>query len=271
MSDDVVRIERQGPVAVWTICREARRNAISPDVADALQAAADEALRDTSVRAVVLTGEGERAFISGADLGFLASTADGSEQSTQRRDRFNEAVCGFTASLGRLPLPVIAAIRGHVMGGGCEIALACDMRVASPDASFTFKHAAMGVIPGWGGFARLTALVPRGSAARLLMTGHAMDAAEALRVGLVDEVAQGDVMDRALALASAAAELCPEAIAEMKQLLGRAYGPGAESGADERAVFARRAHSADHLEALRAFSERRRAQFAQRPAKPLHE
>jgi len=266
---DAVRVEREGAVMRWTICREARRNAVNLEVVAGLEAAVQTALDDTGVRAVVLCGEGERAFISGAELSLLVATARGGDEAQTERTEFNRRVRGLLDNLVRLPLPVIAAIRGHVMGGGCEIAVACDIRVADETARFTFKHAAMGVTPGWGGLSRLTRLVPRGMASRLLMSGLPLDAEAATRAGLVDElVPVGQVIPRAMALAEAAASLSPEAIATMKGLLAAAYD-GSGSADSEREAFEARAASSDHTEALRAYAEGRSPVYADRPSGPL--
>jgi enoyl-CoA hydratase len=263
---DAVRVEREGAVMQWTICREARRNAVNLEVVAGLEVAVQAALDDTDIRAVVLRGEGERAFVSGADLSLLVSTVRGGDAAEAERAAFNHRVRSVLDRVARLPLPVIAAIQGHVMGGGCEIAVACDIRVADETASFTFKHAAMGVTPGWGGLGRLARLVPRGMASRLLMSGLPLDAQAAARAGLVDElVPVGQVLPRAMQLAAAAAQLSPEAIATMKSLLARAYD-GSGDADSEREAFEARATSSDHAESLHAYAEGRSPVYAKRPS-----
>jgi enoyl-CoA hydratase/carnithine racemase len=171
------------------------------------------------------------------------------------------------ALLGRieaLPLPVIAAINGAAIGGGTEVALACDLRLAEPSASFTFKHAAMGVTPGWGGLARLAATVGRGTAAKLLFTAQPISAQEAQQLGLVDElVAPGALRQRALELAQVIAQNSPSTVAALKGLLRRAYA-GELSLEEEQRVFHASARSADHAEALSAFFAKRPARFSPR-------
>ena len=155
--------------------------------------------------------------------------------------------------LEALPVPVIAALNGVVMGGGSEVAVACDLRVAEPDASITFKQAALGVTPGWGGLSRLAGLIGRGAAAKLLFTALPMSSEEALRVGLVDElVPKGSARERALALAAAIADTSPGAVADIKRLLTLAYRPGHASADEERRTFLARAKGPDHAEALAA-------------------
>jgi enoyl-CoA hydratase/carnithine racemase len=168
--------------------------------------------------------------------------------------------------LEALPVPVIAALNGAVIGGGSEIAFACDLRIAEPHATITMKHAAMGVSPGWGGLARLAGLVGRSTAGKLLFTALPIAPEEALRVGLVDElVGAGTAKDRALELASAIAKNSPSTVAEIKALLWQTYRDGpAASRESERAVFLGRAKSEDHREALAAFFERREARFKPR-------
>jgi enoyl-CoA hydratase len=166
----------------------------------------------------------------------------------------------MTALLDRLealPVPVIAAIEGYAFGGGCEIALACDVRVAHPNAKLSFRQAAMGLTTGWGATTRLAQLVPRGIAARLLMGAEVLDAARASELGLVDELAD-DPLERALALAELFTEQSPRAVASFKALLRTAYGADARtSRRAEWETFQELWGAADHEEALDAFFGKR--------------
>lgn len=251
-----LRIEQEGHVCTWTITRSTARNAIDDAVAAALRGALDQAQQDRSIRAVVLTGEGDRAWIAGADLKFLRS-ADASQ-----RARLDQDMQRLLDDLEALPVPVIAAINGVVMGGGCEVAVACDIRVGAPHASFTFKHAAMGVAPGWGGLSRLATLVPRGAAAQLLFAAQPMQAQDAWRVGLLDEVA-ATPLARARQLANDIAQVAPRSVADIKPLLWATYREGGDRE-KEREVFLRRAAGSDHAEALGAFFDKRPANFEPR-------
>ena len=254
------RIERHGATEVWVVDRPAARNAIDEDVVRGLRTAVAAAELDASLRAVVLTGAGDAAFIAGADLKFLRAALP------EARSAMDAHMFEILSRIEALPIPVIAALNGVAMGGGSEVALACDMRIAEPDASITFKHAAMGVTPGWGGLSRLVALVGRGAAARLLFTATPVRPEDALHMGLVDElVPYGRGKERALEVAAAIAETSPSAVADIKRLLSLAYQEGPFAAREEeRRTFLVRAASADHAEALAAYFERRAPRFAPR-------
>jgi enoyl-CoA hydratase/carnithine racemase len=255
---DFVKIERVNQTLVWTVDRPAARNAIDAAVIGELEAALAAAEADPSVRAVVLTGGGDSAFISGADLKLLSSGQ------TALRAEVDVRILALTQGLEQLPVPVFAALNGQVLGGGCEVALACDMRIAEPHSSVTFKHASLSVTPGWGGLLRRTRVVAPGVAAKLLFTALPLDAEEARRVGLFDEVvAKGDSRTRALALAAEVEKNSASAVADLKRLLRLGYA-GALDQAEETRVFLARTESADHLEALAAFREKRRPRFGSR-------
>ena len=253
------RSERHEATVLWVVDRPKARNAIDEQVVAGLEAAVEAAENDRSLRAVVLTGAGDAAFIAGADLKFLKDAP------RDQRAALDARMLALLARIEALPFPVIAALNGVVMGGGAEVALACDLRIAENDASITFKQAAMGVTPGWGGLSRLTSLVGRGTASKLLFTAQPMPSDEALRTGLYDEVvANGLGPTRALEIASAIADNSPGAVADMKRLLSLAYRGPATTLAEERTTFLARAQSADHAEALAAFFERRPAKFEPR-------
>lgn len=253
-----VHSERIGDVAVWTIDRPGARNAINGEVADALHTLLSEAERDARLRAVVLTGAGEVVFCAGADLKLLSGGPPALRAAVDR------AVHAALARVEALPLPVFAALNGVAMGGGCELALACDMRIAEAHASVTFKHAAMSVTPGWGGLARLCRAVVPGAAAKLLYTALPMSADEALRIGLFDEVvAPGRARSRAVELAQAVERTSPSAVADLKSLLRLGYA-GALTDDEERRVFLARTESPDHIEALGAFRDKRTPTFGTR-------
>jgi enoyl-CoA hydratase/carnithine racemase len=253
-----VKIERVNQTVVWTVDRPAARNAIDAAVVAELEAALAAAQADPSLRAVVLTGGGDSAFISGADLKLLSSGQ------TTLRAEVDARILALTQGLQQLPIPVFAALNGQVLGGGCEVALACDVRIAEPHSSVTFKHASLSVTPGWGGLVRLTRIVPPGVAAKLFFTALPLDAEEARRVGIFDElVAKGESRARALALAAEVEKNSASAVADLKRLLRLGYA-GALDQAEETRVFLARTESPDHLEALAAFREKRRPQFGPR-------
>jgi enoyl-CoA hydratase len=197
-------------------------------------------------------------FCAGADLKLLSGGPPEERASVDAR------VLSVLARLEALPLPVIAALNGVAMGGGCEVALTCDLRIAESHASLTFKHAAMSVTPGWGGLGRLCRVVGPGVAAKLLFTALPLTAEEARGVGLVDEVVpRGGARARALELCAAIGQTSPSAVADLKHLMRLGYA-GALTEEEERRVFLGRTRSADHREALAAFVEKRAPRFGTR-------
>jgi len=255
---EFVRRERVGEVCIWTIDRPSARNAIDDQVVGELEELMSEAERDLALRAVILTGGGESAFLSGADLKLL------SHASPQHRASVDQRVLRVLGRIEALPVPVIAALNGVVMGGGCEVALACDLRIGEAHTTVTFKHAAMSVTPGWGGLARLCRAVRPGIAAKLLYTALPLTAEEAREVGLLDEVVpKGQARTRALELATAITQTSPSCVADLKQLLRLGY-TGALTLEEEQRVFVARTESLDHQEALAAFREKRRPAFRPR-------
>lgn len=255
---ELVRSETHGAVRVWTVDRPEARNAISAEVAEAFEQAVASVEADRELRAVILTGSGNAAFVSGADLKFLRSAEPALRAAMDAR------MLAVLTRVEQLEVPVIGVLNGAVVGGGMEVALACDVRIAEPHVSMTFKHAAMAVTPGWGGFARLARTVGRSSAAKLLFSAQPIDAQEALRMGLIDEVsAAGNAQARALELAQSIALTSPGTIRELKQLLRVAYA-GQLTIADEQRVFLESTRSADHGEALDAFFGKRPPRFLTR-------
>jgi enoyl-CoA hydratase len=245
----MVRVERRGDVAVWTIARPQAKNALSMQTLGDLARVLDEARADATLRAAVLTGEGD-AFVSGGDLRELrAMTSD------EDAARFADAGIRVCGAIESLPVPVIAALPGVAYGGGAELAVACDLRVADPSARVAFKQVRMGVTTAWGTIGRLVSLVGAGGAARLLYAGHEVDAATAREMGLVDAVSEpGGCVERALAWAGDVALGSPDAVREMKALLVAAR---VDVGARERARFVATWTGADHAEAMEAFFAKR--------------
>jgi enoyl-CoA hydratase len=178
--EPVVKLERAGALALVTLNRPERRNALDQAVVDALHGVLDELQADDSVGAMILTGAGDKAFAAGADIAQL------------RDRRRREALQGINSRLFQrveeAPFPVIAAIRGFCLGGGCELALACDLRIAGESARFGQPEVGLGIVPGAGATYRLPRLVGAGKARELVFTGRIVDAAEALRIGLVNQV-----------------------------------------------------------------------------------
>ena len=249
----VVSTELRERALIVTVDRPETKNAVDPAVHDALRDAIDRAADDAEVRAVVLTGAGA-SFLSGGDLKFIR------ERPPEETLAFSRAMTALLDRLEALPVLVIAAINGYAYGGGCEIALACDYRVAEARAKLSFRQAAMGLTTGWGAATRLSRLVPRSTALRLLATAEVLDAEQAREAGLVDEVVgDGASVARACALAAEVARVSPRAVAGMKRVLAGAYGGTSISArALEEEVFRSLWGAEDHTEALEAY-------FAKRP------
>jgi enoyl-CoA hydratase len=256
---EYVRSERVGNVSVWTIDRPSARNAIDDRVVAELESLLALAEADVELRALVLTGGGDIAFLAGADLKLLRSGPP------ELRAAVDKRVLGVVERLEALPVPVFAAINGVVMGGGCEVALACDVRIAEEHASITFKHATLSVTPGWGGLGRVCRVLSPGTAAKLFFTALPLSAEQARAAGFFDEVvAKGTARARAIELAQAVEQTTsPSAIADLKRLLKLGYA-GALTIDEEQRVFLARTVSDDHREALAALSEKRAARFQTR-------
>jgi enoyl-CoA hydratase len=234
-------------VATLTVNRPAVRNALNIATIEELNRAIDAARRDAGVRVVILTGAGDKAFAAGADIAELA-TLD--EKSATEFSRRGQAVFDGIESLGK---PVIAAINGYALGGGCELAMACTFRVASENAMLGQPEVKLGLIPGYGGTQRLARLIGEGRALRLLLTGETISANEALRLGLVDVVEpQASVIARAQSLAQQIATNAPIAV----RLCIDAVRHG-----NEAELFGKVCATEDMKEGTRAFLEKRTPQF----------
>jgi len=254
-----LRRDREGAALVLTVDRPDAKNALSRDIARELFEACAEAATDATVRAVVVTGAGGT-FVSGGDLRELRSAT--SRADAEALSDWGAALC---ARLEDLPVPVIAAIDGAAIGGGAELACACDLRVAGASASFSFRQARMGVTTAWGTSSRLPAIVGAGHAARLLLFGAAIGAEEAARIGLVDEIAsETSALAAALACVAELGRASPSAVARMKALLVHARRPSDAARGLERASFVESWVSADHVDAVEAFFEKRPPRWSPR-------
>lgn len=250
-ASDKLLLERREAVAVVCLNRPDQRNAIDRELASALEVALRELADDDAVRVVVLAGNGP-AFCAGADLKDSRPADVGAVLVGQAR-RLTEAV-------DRFPKPVIAAVNGPAFGGGCELVLAADLRIASLSASFCLPEVRIGSIPGSGGTQRLIAAVGSSVAAKMLFTGDPIDAAEAVRVGLVSDLYEPDVLrTAALELAGRVAANAPLALLAAKQAMRAA---GTAGGNDlERTLWALLATTKDRAEGRLAFRERRAPKY----------
>ncbi len=238
-----IHAERRGPTLVLTVDRPTKRNAVDEAVRRGMSAALD-GLGDA--RAVVLTGA-EGTFISGGDLEVIR------ERPFDETLRFCERMTALLVRFEELSVPVLAAVEGYAFGGGLEIALACDYRVAAPMAELSFRQAAMGLTTGWGAATRLSRLVPRGIATRLTMTAEIVKAEDARELGLIDEVAE-EPLERCLALAEQIAAHPAAAVAGFKQVLRAAYASDVGAArAHEWDVFRTLWGARDHEAALERF------------------
>jgi enoyl-CoA hydratase len=248
-----VVVDRRDAVAVVTIDRQDALNALNVEMLTELRDRLRELSNDESTRVVVLTGAGDRAFVAGADIKYMAGL--GADEAKAWGGLGHEAA----GLLEEMPKPTIAAINGFALGGGCELALGCDLRYASSDARLGQPEIDLGIVPGWGGTQRLPRVCGLGAAKDLILTGRQVDAEEALRIGLVNAIAD-PVLDHALDVAQSLAAKSPGALAVAKRLLN--VSPGAlEREAEEFGdLFA----SQDAKEGLAAFAEKRAPRFVGR-------
>ncbi len=254
MAVDVVR---DGAVAIVTMHRPEAMNAFNTEQLQALLDRVMELSTDSSVRAVVLTGEGKRAFAAGADISEMSS------KTPSEAKRFGELGHAIGRAIGAAPQPWIAAVNGYALGGGCEIALACDIRIASETAQLGQPEVTLGIPAGWGGTQRLPRLVGPGIAAEMLLTGRRLKADEALRVGLVNAVyPPSELLPRATEMAQSIARNSPLAVTATKQAMRLALDVPLSDGLTfEAQLFALAFDTHDQKEGMTAFAEKRGAEF----------
>ena len=250
-----VKVEIEGGVAVITLDRPAVLNALNAALLEELSKALERCDASPEVRAIVLTGSGQKAFAAGADIGELSGLPNAVVAA--RKAREGQAI---TLQIERMRKPVIAAVNGFALGGGCELAMACDIRIAASNAKFGQPEVALGLMPGYGGSQRTTRLLGRGMALYLCLTGETIDAAEALRVGLVQQVvAPEELLERARAIARAIASKAPLAIEATKRAInGGAHQSLADALELEALEFATLATTGDFREGTTAFLEKRK-------------
>jgi len=255
-SYETLLVERRGRVALITINRPEKRNALNIQTREEGAAALDELRDDESVRVVVITGAGDKAFVAGADIGeFKGRTA------VSQRDVMT-ARSLFTA-VDTFPKPVVAMVNGFCLGGGCELALACDLRIAGDRASFGQPEINLGIIPGGGGTQRLTRLVGEGKAMELILTGDIIDAQTAFQIGLVNMVVPAaDLEGKTMELASRIADKSPVALRMAKEAVKTASRSNLDEGLRREVdLFALCFSSEDKDEGVNAFLEKRKPEF----------
>ncbi len=257
---DLLKVETDDRIRILTIHRPDKLNALNAEVMSALDAALEEARGDDAVGVVIVTGSGEKSFIAGADIGELAklSPLEGREHS-----RKGQAIVGKLETLGK---PVIAAINGYALGGGCELALGCTIRIASENARFGQPEVRLGIIPGYGGSQRLSRVVGEGRAMQLCLTAEQIDAAEAYRIGLVNRVVPaGQALAASKDMARAILANGPVACRYVLEAVRRGLEmPLSEGLVFEATLFGLCAATSDMREGMTAFLEKRPATFTGR-------
>jgi enoyl-CoA hydratase len=253
---DYVRVEREGGVAVLTVDRQEKLNALDGQVIEEIGQALLE-LESEGPRAIIVTGAGERAFIAGADIRAM-SVMDPIEAK-----RFSEIGHAAMALLDRSPIPSIAAVNGYALGGGCEVAIACDIRIAAENATFGFPEVGLGILPGLGGTQRLPRLVGPALAKELIFTGRRIGAEEARGIGLANRVVgQGEALDAAKEMAAEISANGPLAVRYAKAATNRALDVDLISGLEfEADQFALLFATEDAREGMNAFGEKRKPRF----------
>jgi enoyl-CoA hydratase len=259
---DTILIEHaSGPVATVTLNRPSVLNALNVRMLDELSDTFAQLDGEKSLRAVILTGAGPKAFAAGADIGELNALPHARAAEAQARK--GQAL---TTQIERMRLPVIAAVNGFALGGGCELAMACDVRIASENAKFGQPEVNLGILPGYGGTQRMTRLIGEGMAMYLCLTGEMIDAHEALRVGLVQRVTPLDgLLAEARRIAELIAAKAPLAVEATKRSIVDGGSLGLPDAlALEALLFGQVVMTDDFREGSRAFLDKRKADFAGR-------
>ncbi len=255
-ASQLVRHEIHDRVAVVTIDRPDKLNALNGPTRRAFLEIMSALKSNSAVRVLVVTGAGEKAFVAGADIGEFEGRTPMDQFRVMQGSTVFDCVDAF-------PKPVIAMINGYALGGGCELAMACDIRIAADTAKLGQPEVNLGIIPGGGGTQRLPRLVGLGNAYRLLYSGVLIDANEALRIGLVDEVVPAaDLRARVMALAGGIAEKSPVALQLIKEAVRASVRTPLDEGLrQEVTLFGMAFSSEDKAEGVRAFQEKRKPEF----------
>ena len=250
-------VEKNKSTLLVTINREQALNALNKETIAELQSAFDEYQSDSAIRCVIVTGAGSKSFVAGADIAELSELDQAGGETLSRNGlKLMQTIQDF-------PWPVIAAINGFALGGGCELALACDIRLASTKAKLGQPEVSLGLIPGYGGTQRLARLVGRGKATQLIMTGAMIRADEAYRIGLVDELCEPEeLMDKAQAMADEIASKAPLAIKKAKECINGGLEMTLAEGCKlEMKNFAEVCGTHDKIEGTKAVMEKRKPDF----------
>lgn len=260
MSYENIRTETRDGLLIITVARPKVLNALNAQTVEEIRQAFRAAREDDSVRCVILTGEGEKAFVAGADINELAQMTPITGKGTAERGQ------RIFSAIERFPKPVIAAINGFALGGGCELALACHIRIASEKAQLGLPEVSLGIIPGYGGTQRMARLLGKGKALELILTGDRIGAAEAERIGLVNKVVPAEqLMTAAEEMARKIMSRGPLAVrAAIEAVMSGSEMPFEEGQVLEATLFGLLASTEDMKEGMKAFLEKRTAEFRNR-------
>lgn len=254
-----VLLEKKGHIAVATINRPKALNALNSQVLEDIDQLVEQVKADDEIRALVITGSGEKAFVAGADIGEMSTLtkAEGEAFGKKGNDVFRK--------LETLPIPTIAAVNGFALGGGCELSMACDIRLASEKAKFGQPEVGLGITPGFGGTQRLARIVGVSNAMELILTAKTINAARAQELGLVSHVyPPEELMDKAMELAQAICANAPIAVAESKRCIRMGMQTDISTGAAfEAEAFGVTCGTEDKNEGMGAFLEKRKEKHFQ--------
>ena len=251
-----LKIEERGAVAVMTISAPKSLNALNSTILKEM----DDFISHfdcNKFRCLIVTGDGEKSFVAGADISEMATL------NVPQGQTFGSRGAAVFRKIEKLPVPVIAAVNGFALGGGCELAMACDIRICSDNARFGQPEVGLGIIPGFSGTVRLARLVGMGMAKQLIYTGKPVKADEALRIGLVNEVVpQADLMGRAMEIADSIAAQAPLAVQAAKRCINDTFDlPADEAIAYENRAFGQCFSTEDQKAGMKAFLEKGKCEF----------
>jgi len=254
---DTLHIQKENSIVVITIDRPDVLNAVNAAVVAELDQAVKDAVSDNTVGVIIITGSGEKAFVAGADIKAM------SEMNSADALEFGKAGQAMTLTIENSPKPVIAAVNGFALGGGCEIALACHIRIAAENAVFSQPEVKIGLIPGWGGTQRLPRIVGKGKANEMILTGEMVSAEEACRIGLANAVVPpAELMETCKIMAETILKNGPNAIAQSLASINAGSGMPIKEGLDmEVKNFSGLFETEETKEGLSAFVEKRPPKF----------